>query len=360
MKTTSVLSAAALCLLASACADTIPVEPSATLSTFSSSAALAEESDEVAIVSSGLDEMNARLAAAGAPLRFAKAELRFAGVGYEAATSTIVFANDRARGIGAEWVKGDPRRNGRTGVTYAVGSNSGGLPFTLNADWSAIVPVPAAQVDAQIEEGMQAWRNRSCSAAGIERVAGGANPDLFDEIYRGYVPMDWTNPADIVQGMWQPRGFFQTLAMAFGMPAAEGDFIIGITLSAYFVDDEGNYSDIDRNGKADIGLAEIYYNRFVGVTPQGQILGYLWSNDGAPGFTDFYSIIAHETGHALGLNHFGKVFVTKKATEDGQLTVDEVKYAPEALMNAVYITGRNEIRGTDNSSFCMLWSSRKK
>ena len=26
----------------------------------------------------------------------------------------------------------------------------------------------------------------------------------------------------------------------------------------------------------------------------------------------------------------------------------------------VYITGRNEIRGTDNSSFCMLWSSRKK
>ena len=360
MKTTSVLSAAALCLLASACADTIPVEPTAaSLSSVAARASVAGDADEVSTVSAGLDAMNAQFAAAGVPLRVAKAELMFSATQFQAATSTIVFANDRVRGIGAEWVKGDPRRNGRMGVSYAVGSNTGQLPLTLNAARTAIVVVPATQVDAQIEEGMDAWRSRSCSSASIARVEGGVNPDLYDELYRGVFPTNWTNPADIVQGMWQSRAFFQTLAAAFGLPPADGDNIIGITLTAYFVDGNGDLTDIDRNGKADIGLAEIYYNRFVGITPQGQLVGYLWSNDGAPGFTDFYSIITHETGHALGLGHFGKIFVTRKDAADG-ISVSDVKFAPEAMMNAVYITGRNEIRGTDNSSFCQLWASRMR
>lgn len=366
MKTTSVLSAAALCLLASACADSIPVAPTATLSTLSSSAALAAGSDEVATVSAGLDAMNAKLAEAGAPLRFAKAELRFAATGYQAATSTVIFANDRARGTEGEWVKGDPRRNGRTGVTYAVGSNTGGLPLTLNSTWTAIVQVPAAQVDAQIEEGMEAWRARSCSSSAIERVTGGSNPDLFDELLRGYVPMDWTNPADIVQGMWQPKGFFRAVAASVPMPPEQGDFIIGVTLTAFFSDEQGNYTDIDGNGKHDIGLSEVYYNRRLDITPQGFLDGYLWSNTGAAIFTDFFSIIAHETGHALGINHFGKVYVTKNDIQfdaNGFPFVDpaDIRYAPKALMNAVYVPGtQNTITGTDNSSFCMLWASRKK
>jgi hypothetical protein len=51
------------------------------------------------------------------------------------------------------------------------------------------------------------------------------------------------------------------------------------------------------------------------------------------------------------------VFVTKKAAADG-IQIADVKYAPKALMNAVYITGRDEIRGTDNGSFCQIWASK--
>jgi hypothetical protein len=360
MKTTSVLSAAALCLLASACADTIPLEPStANLSTHRSSAATLADSGEAGSVSASLDAINEYLASARINMRVAKAEIMFAATGYQAATSTIVFANDRVRGTGAAWVKGDPRRGGRTGVNYAVGSSTGGLPITYTPG-VGLHYVSAQQTDAQVEEAMSAWRGRSCSGAAIERVSGGQNPDVFDDLLRGSFPADWMNPADVVQGMWQPQGWFRTLAQFFGMPPAAGDNIIGVTLSIYHTDENGEFTDIDNNGLFDMGLAEIYYNQFVGITPQGQLVGYLWSNNAQPGYTDFFSIIAHETGHALGLNHFGKVFVTGPALEDGQITLDEVKYAPKALMNAVYVTGRNEITGTDNSSFCQIWSSRRK
>ena len=54
-------------------------------------------------------------------------------------------------------------------------------------------------------------------------------------------------------------------------------------------------------------LVEIYYNP-----------SFIWTNRGTPGgFIDFYSVITHETGHGLGLAHFGKVFVTKKDAADG-------------------------------------------
>ncbi len=68
--------------------------------------------------------------------------------------------------------------------------------------------------------------------------------------------------------------------------------------------------------------------------------------------------MTHETGHALGLGHFGKVFVTKHAAADG-IQIADIKYAPYAIMNAIYVTGRNEIAGTDHSSFCQIWSSAK-
>jgi hypothetical protein len=56
------------------------------------------------------------------------------------------------------------------------------------------------------------------------------------------------------------------------------------------------------------------------------------------------------------------VFITGPDVDDNgdgvpDLSLSEVKYAPYALMNAVYIAGRNEIAGTDNSSFCQIWAS---
>jgi hypothetical protein len=366
-----------------ACGDTMPVTPTLTPSSVAPSLArtpAAATSGEKVGVASALESMNTQLAARGSNARVLKAELLMDGTTWNGATSTVVFANDRVRGIGAEWVKADPRRGGRTGVTYAIAAHllspilTGPLapgiriqPTTRNPDGSNPALVPVKQLGEQIEEAMTAWRARTCSSAAIERVrVASSNPDIVDDIVFNAllgtpVGVNYTQPADIVQSGWFNRIFFRALAQLLAdpneppPPPNAGDAIIGVTLTFAFIDNKGTtnpaddtLTDIDRNGKADTQLAEIYYNdRFA------------WGNNAALNVVDFYSIIAHETGHALGLGHFGKLFVTKKdAVDGGGIALNEIKYAPYALMNAAYITGRNEIAGTDNSSFCQIWASK--
>ncbi|MEX2152594.1 MAG: hypothetical protein WD825_04595 [Gemmatimonadaceae bacterium] len=301
-----------------------------------------ESSDENATVSIELAQMNEQLAALGANVRIAKAELLLAADGWDAVSSTIVLANDRFRGIGAEWVKGDPRRDGRTGVTYAVGVGRLPRPTVLRAGGSRTVAT-TAELEAHVEEGMDAWRNKSCSNAPITRVPAGDNPDFVDDLVFG-APAAYKQVSDIVESRWLPSVFFTAI---FGPAGAN---IIGVTFSFVF-DDANGPTDIDNNQKLDLGLSEIYYNS-----------RFLWSDAAALGVAslgtmDFYSIITHETGHSLGLGHFGKVFITKKDAADG-LQLSDVKFAPRAMMNAVYFTGRSELAGTDNSSFCSLWASK--
>ena len=323
------------------CTDVMPVTP--TMSTTTANRAIASTgSEEASEVSPVLADMNRQLAASGANVRIAKAELIMDGATWNGATSTLIFASDRYRGITSEWVPGDPRRDGRVGVNYAVGSSHWGPAVT--ADNGSQQLVPDAQLDAQIEEAMSAWRGQSCSAP-ITRtaIAEGTDPDILDNVFRGTAPgPHYVQAADIVQGGWQPGSFFRTIA-----GGTAGNNIIGVTFTFVFTDANDVATDIDHNGKGDIGLAEIFYNsRFV------------WSARALPGSVDFYSILTHETGHALGLGHFGKLFVTKHAAADG-IQLADIKYAPYAIMNAAYVAGRNEIAGTDHSSFCQLWAYAK-
>jgi hypothetical protein len=335
------------------CGDSSPAAPTMTAAP-ASRTLTASGNDEVSRVSTAMATMNSRLAAGGARVRVMKAELLMKANGWNGLTSTIVFANDRYRGIGMEWVPRDPRRDGRVGVTYAIRAN----PET----WPGIrVPggfarAPQSLVATQIEEGMQAWRNQSC-AAPITQVAPGTNPDFIDEYFRAvaagtdkdFVPAsDYAQPADIIQSGFQKSDWFRIVATSPDDPKGEsGNSILGITFTLGFVDAAGNETDIDRNGKADVGLAEIYYNPY-----------YLWTSTGESGFIDFYSVMTHETGHSLGLGHFGKLFVTRHDAAD-KIQLADIKYAPYAIMNAAYVDGRNEIAGTDLSSFCQIWSAAK-
>ncbi len=326
---------------AAACADApVPTEPLAPTEVADARAA-ATATDENVAYSPLLAQINTRLASSGAKLRVAAAELRIAADGWNGVTSTILFANDRQRSLGAEWVKGDPRRDGRLGVTYAFGSNTAIAPTTRDPNGSNVRLVTAAEQAAYIDEAMGAWRALTCSSKPITKVGvpAGTDPDLFDELVNGQAPSaNYATPADIVHSGWQTAAWFRTLA---GGP--DGNSILGVTIPFAFIDDAGNFTDIDRDGKADLALAEIFYND-----------RYYWGN-GAPNVVDFYSILTHESGHGLGLGHFGKVFVTRKDAADG-ISISDVKYAPYALMNAVYVTGRNEIAGSDNSQFCSIWA----
>lgn len=300
-------------------------------------------SDESVAVSPFLADLDAQLEAAGSNLRVTKAELLVDGNTWDG-SSTVIIANNRSRGLSSEWVAGDPRRDGRVGVTWAFGSSHPGLPVTRNPDGSNAHYVPLSQLDTQLQEGIAAWRNITCSSAPITRVSipMGTDPDYLDDYFRtGRPSATYAQPADIVESGWEPSGFFTAIA------GPSGNSIIGVTFTFHFVDAAGHATDINSDGKGDEALAEIFYNT-----------RFAWGNSQATNVVDFFSIITHETGHAMGLAHFGKVFVTQKDAADG-ISIADIKYAPKAMMNAVYVTGRSEIAGTDNSSFCQIWASKK-
>lgn len=340
------LSAALFGAALAACADDPATEsataPEATNARPNLAASSAVASDD-AVVSPFLAELDARLAAAGSNLRVARAEIVTDTSG-DLATSTVFLANERSRGLSYQWVDGDPRRDGRVGVTYAFDPRQGREPFTRNPDGSGLRQMPFSELEPQLETTMAAWRDLTCSDAPVTRAAvpAGTDPDLMDQLFLGSdgAGRTYAQVSDIVQAGWQVPGFFTAFA------GAAGSNIIGVTFSFWFVDEDGNPTDINRDGRADTGLAEIYYNT-----------RFAWGNSGALNVVDTYTITTHETGHAMSLGHFGKVFVTKKKAADG-ISIADIQYAPKALMNAVYVTGRTDIMGADNSQFCLVWASK--
>jgi hypothetical protein len=332
---------------AASCGDTTTPAAPAMSATTATHALTASGSDEVTRVSAAMATMNLRLAAGGAKVRVMKAEVLMKANGWNGLTSTIILANDRYRGIGMEWVPGDPRRDGRVGVTYAIRENPETYP-TVRTGAATFGHASQAQMTAQIQEAVQAWRGQSCSVP-MTRVAPGTNPDFIDEFFRAvaagtadtFAPAaDYAQPADIVESGFQKADWFRIVG-----EGPDGNYILGVTFTLGFTDAAGNETDIDNNHKVDIGLAEIYFNPY-----------FAWTSTGESGFIDFYSVMTHETGHSLGLGHFGKLFVTKHDAANG-LQISDIKYAPYAIMNAAYVDGRNEIAGTDHSSFCQIWSS---
>jgi hypothetical protein len=107
-----------------------------------------------------------------------------------------------------------------------------------------------------------------------------------------------------------------------------------------FVDANNVPTDIDNNGRADVAFREIYYN-----------LRFAWSEGPSrPRGIDIDSVATHEAGHAFGLGHFGKVFLDNNGV---------LKFAPRAVMNAVYVSPFASLAGTDNASFCSIWANGK-
>src|SRR5690349_10399233 len=206
---------------------------------------------------------------------------------------TIYFRDLGNKQLDADFVPG-AALDGTDNVSYYIDQNR------PSAD------LPVAVSSAAITRAMNTWNNVTCSDLGMTQVP--SNPAIttgFVSALLGFGgSLDYT--ADVVHAGWLPRGFFDLLA------PQGSSFILGVTFTIIFTDDEGNPTDIDSNGKADVAFRETCYNdRFT------------WRNGGT---YDVETIALHESGHGLSQAHFGQAFA-----DPGQ---NNLHFAPRAVMNA--------------------------
>jgi hypothetical protein len=294
--------------------------------------AASDQPDQTTTYSQALADLNVALAANGhANLRIDQAEISVTADGWQGATTLI--ANDRTHRLSSQFVERDPRRGGFADIAYLVDQSDGGALGFAIPPATGIVALPNAVTEARIDASMLRWQNSPhCPGPAVTKVPDtGSNPDVVDDIVLGGAL--GTPMADITHGGWLDPPFFNAIA------PGGASFILGVTFTFIFTDGAGNPTDIDNNGRADVAFREIYYNR-----------GFGWSETPARPGIDLESVITHEAGHAFGLGHFGKVFLDNKGT---------LKFAPRAVMNAVYVSRFAELAGTDNASFCSIWANRR-
>lgn len=314
---------AAVAFVATACSEDVASPESSTPETQlaeqgQGAADVQRMSEDTRIVFDLLVDINDRLAVEGAPYRAAYAEW-MAGPDSEEAGQTVFFRDVGNKQLALDWVPGDPRREGRTTITYLVDQSDGATDDGLtNAD-----------TEPAIDRAMDTWASRTCSdgLVIVKLEDDGSDPDAVD-FFLGFGGLggNFVRPFvtdDIVHAGWVPEGIL-------------GENTIGVTFTFQFVDpDTGEPTDIDNDGKIDAAFREIYYND-----------AFDWAIDAN---IDVETVALHEAGHGLSQGHFGAAFLTEA---NGKL-----HFSPLALMNAAYSGVRQSLLGTDEAGHCSIWGA---
>jgi hypothetical protein len=229
---------------------------------------------------------------------------------------TIYFLNVGNKQLSADFVPG-AALDGTDNVSFYVDQNRPSADLPVTASTGAIV------------RAMQTWDGVTCSNLGMYQVPSNA------AISTGFVSLllgfggSGDYAADIVHAGWLPAGFFDTLA------PQGSTFILGVTFTIIFTDDDGNPTDLNNNGKADVAWREIYYNDT-----------FVWQIGNR---FDVETIALHEAGHGLSQAHFGQAF-----SDSGS---GKLHFSPRAVMNAAYSGIQTSINQTDNAGHCSNWAS---
>jgi hypothetical protein len=313
--------ALAAALLLAACSE----DPSPTAQSSSTpAAALATKAATRGSAVAMLKRVNAGLAARHAKFQVDHAEWVTRDDAQEAGQT--VYANDRGnKHTGAHFVAGDPRRGHGNVITYLVDQSDGATHTGVG--------LTNAQTEAAIDREMHTWDvTTRCSKFPIVKVKDpGDDPDLIDGLV-GFGSIG-TSFADITHAGWLPAGFFDLFA------PNGSQFILGITFTFVFVDDNGNPTDINHDGEQDTAFHETYYND-----------AFEWGIDTDNSTAiDVETVALHESGHGLDQNHFGKIFAT--------LSNQRLHFAPQAVMNAAISIQKHSLLGTDIAGHCSIWGS---
>jgi hypothetical protein len=295
---------------------------------------LALQNTDDVVYSPELAALNVALNAERPGLAIHRAELLYAHApGVDAATTII--ANNRTHLVSSQFVENDPRRGSPTDtITYLIDQSDGSALSWLTVPGGPIVVLANAVTEPEVDASMDAWTTVPCGGPGVAKVPdSGADPDILDGLVTGNPALIGTPFADMTHAGWLPGGFFNLLA------PGGGTSILAATVTFVFIDGGGNPTDVNGDGFADVAFREIYYNR-----------AFPWGTGGNESNVDIQSVSIHESGHAFGLGHFGKIFIKKNG---------QIQFAPKAIMNAVYISEDRGIRGTDRGSFCQIWANGK-
>lgn len=231
---------------------------------------------------------------------------------------------NRAHQSGNRRVPGDPRRNADgNNITYLVDLSDGNTASGLSA----------ANTEIGIDRAMASWAADKCMANLVKRPDTGEDPDIFDAL-QGYGSFGTPFLADIVEGGWLPRAFFESLAPGGGRG------IVAVTLTFNFNDPvTGQPTDIDGDNYLDTAFTEVYYNDNFG-DPNGDRPANKWGLDVALPRVDVETVSVHENGHSLELGHFGP--------------------PPTSVMNPRYAGILQDLRPIDHAGICAVWGSWPK
>lgn len=249
---------------------------------------------------------------------YAVLKAEYITTGEDNAVGNVVYFNNRGnKQLDAHFLQ-EYSEDGTSAITYYVDNKRPSQD------------IAAAITEAAIDRAMSTWDASTCSALNITKVASDGRSTGFVSALLGFGG-SLNYVADVVHAGWLPARFFDSIALNGSQN------ILGVTFTIVYMDENGNESDFDRNGKADVAFREIYYND-----------RFQW-NDGST--YDVETIALHEAGHGLSQGHFGKAFTTASN--------NKLHFSPRSVMNAAYSGVQTEITATDNSGHCSVWASWK-
>ncbi len=272
------------------------------------------------LILAAIERINRGLELQGLDYRLAQIELYTLGWGQP--SHRVLMNGDR-------WIPYDPLRFAdEDNITYLVVE-------TLGATTNGLT---SSDTEDAIDRAMTTWDSQK----GLEKVdiVKWDEPlwdcTVFDEqecwaAYDDDPLPGWPFFADIVHAGWYPFDFFE----CFGPGGGHGILAVSVTF-IWWDTALDQPTDINGDNYLDTALVEIYYNDNFG-NPLGTRPSNPWGIDiELPGI-DVETIALHESGHALGLGHFGP--------------------PPSALMNPYYDGMYQQPASVDEAGMSALWRS---
>jgi len=256
-----------------------------------------------------LNTLNDRLAAAGKNV-----EVDYVDFITKDEIGIRVYRKDHELQLDSHWFPYDPWRWGAREI------------FWLIEDVDQTSDVPWADARAALGRAMNTWNTVPCATIPLVQWDDyDMDWGIVQYYYWGSYPGQHGGSdswyADLTHAGWLPRDFFDSIA-----PPNGGDNILGVTFTFTW----NAYPNR-------VAFREIYYND-----------DFTWGIDDASKI-DIETVSLHEVGHGLSLGHNGMIF---RDAGKGSL-----RFAPRAVMNAIYYDIQHSLLTTDVGAFCSVWSS---